>query len=458
MLHYYQQNALNAVLKALTQNEQVNPLVVAPCGSGKSWIIAYLTKQLPGNILVLTHRIKLLRQNAVKIDGGILSASIGDDDFHSHRILTSTYQTLLRRDNIGNPDYIILDECHLVNDDEQSQLSSLLADFSGIPVIGLTATPFRKRKRITEGSNARWTKVYEIDIPTLLRKGYLVPARTVGTEARIDADESSLLEVTKELVPVIQAAMEKHGRKKTVIFCQDIHHALATTKMMRNRGLAARTIHSKQPDKINEEVYAWFEQDTQEQRYLVNCQMLSYGVDLPCIDSLAILRRISTPGTYVQIIGRGMRPYDNLTDCIVLDYGGAVRRFGLIDDVQLKGSREIEGEAQLIKQCPVCETFNHLRAKLCQCCGEAFKFSSSISAESSNLPILNGNIRVKTVNDVTITRSNSVFQICYTCEDEQIIEFVKTKITADTHKNNRIHKNVVIEGTEHSASSIIGVL
>jgi DNA or RNA helicases of superfamily II len=48
-----------------------NPLIVAPCGAGKSLLVAELTRQLcqdyAARVLILTHRAEILEQNEAEL-------------------------------------------------------------------------------------------------------------------------------------------------------------------------------------------------------------------------------------------------------------------------------------------------------------------------------------------------------------------------------------------------------
>jgi DNA repair protein RadD len=456
----YQIAAGEAAIRTLEGLDRlVHPLITVPTGGGKSLTINYVAQRLPGNILVVTHRIRLLRQNAARIDGtGILSGQIGEDRFDSHRILTGTYQTLLKRE-FGTPDFIILDECHLLNVEEETRLGDLLQRFPQAPVIGLTATPFRGNSPIYHGARARWRKVYEIDLKTLIKRGFLVPPRTLRTEAAI-GDEATLLETTKAVIPVCMQALEKHQRRHVVIFCQDIDHTRAVTQMLTNAGAQARAVHSLQSDDENQANYDWFEEQNEATRFIVNCNMLTIGVDLPAIDAIVLLRRISFMGTYVQILGRGLRAYPGKNDCAVFDYGGSVKRFGFLDDLRSEQSRQGAGRGVTMKQCQICETWTSLRTQTCSICGNVFSFRSSISGESTDLPALSGNLRIERISDITVKRNdNGVWELCYHLADrpEAVREYVSTKITADKRESERKGRRAVIESNQ-GISEIVSII
>jgi DNA repair protein RadD len=64
---------------------------------------------------------------------------------------------------------------------------------------------------------------------------------------------------------------------------------------------------------------------------LCNVAVLTEGWDAPRTDCIGLLRPTKSLGLYVQICGRGMRPWENKKDCLLLDYGENMKRHGCID-------------------------------------------------------------------------------------------------------------------------------
>jgi superfamily II DNA or RNA helicase len=62
MLRDYQQDLLTHILSSFTRGHR-RPLVVAPCGAGKSYLFAELIRRTKGEALILTHRQELKQQH-----------------------------------------------------------------------------------------------------------------------------------------------------------------------------------------------------------------------------------------------------------------------------------------------------------------------------------------------------------------------------------------------------------
>jgi superfamily II DNA or RNA helicase len=89
------------------------------------------------------------------------------------------------------------------------------------------------------------------------------------------------------------------------------------------------------------------------------------GFDAPCIDAIAVLRATMSPGLFAQIVGRGLRKHESKTDCLILDFGGNIRRHGSLD---MPGYGIATGN----KKCRKCDKISPLAARECQECGTLF--------------------------------------------------------------------------------------
>ncbi|MCE2571753.1 DEAD/DEAH box helicase [Motilimonas eburnea] len=411
-LRHYQQQAVNKIMDSIAHHPHSNPLCVVPCGAGKSLIIATLvSKLIDKQILVCTPRKKLLQQNATYIaDHGVCSSAFGDDTGHEHNVILGTYQTLINRD-IKAPDIIIVDECHLVPEDD-SAYAALLAQYPDAIVIGLTATPFRGRKQIFEGSKARWRKVYEIDILTLIEQGYLVGVHSVPGFG--DDSEYSTLNDDADLEARSASAIHQAIRINTsdqrnaiLVFARDISHAVMLTQFLTDAGEAAFIVHSKQPEIEQEQAFRLFS-NPHGRRWLVNVGMLTTGVDLPFVDAIVLMRHISSIALYIQIVGRGMRVHPNKRDCLLSDFADNVNRHGCIDDLVFDQIK-LSGAGNGAKPCPNCRAFNPLVAKTCSRCGEAFSFKLHLNDLASHAPVLSRDIRVSKVISVNVAKTDNVY-------------------------------------------------
>jgi DNA repair protein RadD len=158
MLRAYQQRAIDQLYDWMKNNEG-NPCLVLPTGSGKSHIIAAICKDALQNwpetrILMLTHVKELIEQNAEKLRSlwpgapmGIYSASIGKRELGEPITFAGIQSVRNKARMIGGVDLIIIDESHFIGHKDEGGYRKLIAELTEINphlrVIGLTATPYR---------------------------------------------------------------------------------------------------------------------------------------------------------------------------------------------------------------------------------------------------------------------------------------------------------------------------
>jgi superfamily II DNA or RNA helicase len=141
----YQQRAISAALKGLFNNSSKD-LIVIPTGGGKTLILTEIAEHAVNHdlkVLIITPRRELLDQisksvgKIQSISHGIMSGQIGYDTGEDHQAIVATSQTLIRRNNLVEPDLIIVDEAHLLP--PNSKTTEILHRFPKAKVIGLNA-------------------------------------------------------------------------------------------------------------------------------------------------------------------------------------------------------------------------------------------------------------------------------------------------------------------------------
>ena len=247
MLRPYQQFALDSVLHFL-QTKPGNPVIAMPTGTGKSFIVAALIREVlrwPGQrCLVLTHVKELIVQNMEKAralcpgaDIGVLSSGLNAFDF-DHAILFGGIGTVARRlDKIGAFDLVIIDECHLVNDSGETMYAQTLRTLEE------SATPYRMRGGML--TNGKIFTDIAVDMASsqafldLMAAGYLAPLVPCRTQKQFDVSQMRVQAgdyVQKELqemldtldvnsAVVTEILKHSESRKSWLIFCTGINHA-----------------------------------------------------------------------------------------------------------------------------------------------------------------------------------------------------------------------------------------
>lgn len=414
---WYQIEAVTAFKDFLRNTEPGrNAIIAMPTGTGKSVVIAQIVKyicQWPENkVLMLTHVGELVKQNADKLravwpqgDIGICAAGLGRRDT-KQAIIYSTVQTvhsLLKRDKfaLGRRRLVIIDECHLLSENEDSMYRQVLAKLGELDpkmrVLGLSATPYRtKDGKLIEQENAIFTDVaYDLnkDFARLVEEGYLAPLTSVKTPVEVnlkgvhiqggDYNSKEVQAAVGNDVLLEQACnvMVNEGRyrRSWIVFVSGIKNAVRVREMLERRGIVVRDVTSANTAAVNAQAIAAFRSG--QVRCLVSANQLTTGFDVPQIDLIAVLRPTVSTSLHVQLLGRGTRPCPGKVDCLVLDFAHNIARLGPINDPIIKERKpkgelteeekqEEKEEAELLpRNCPNCGALLPPRTRSCPYCG-----------------------------------------------------------------------------------------
>ena len=355
-----QLDALAAVLNALARGV-LRLLVEAPCGWGKSVLIAMLALALVRQgrrVLILAHRHELLEQNAGALlrldpaaDVGICSASLRSDRLDAAIVVGGTATVFRRLSRLGQVDAVLLDEAHLLGPGSTSMLATILKSLGNPPLIGFSATPFRTDSGSLVSADLFDEIVWRMGIIEAIAAGLLVPLVTKSPKAgRIDTtcvpiergefqqrplEQAALTgSVTRDAVSrTIEVADEEH-RHSLLFFAIGIAHCAAISEELRERGIDHAVITGETPTDERADAIARFRAG--KLRALVNCNVLTTGFDARNIDCIAFMRPTVSPVLWTQACGRGMRTWPGKADCRLLDFGGNIQRHGPINAIRLR--------------------------------------------------------------------------------------------------------------------------
>lgn len=400
-LRDYQQRAIDQLYDWFRAGNTGNPCLVLPTGSGKSHIVAALCKDAlqswpETRVLMLTHVKELIEQNAEKMRQhwpgaplGIYSASIGRKELGEPITFAGIQSVRARASELGHIDLVLIDECHLVNHNNEGGYRHLLAELQAINpvlrVVGLTATPYRLGHGLITDAPAIFADLIEpVSIEELVFRGYLSKLRSKVTEARLDvssvkkrggeyieADLQRAVDTADQNDAVVREVIARAGdRKAWLFFCTGVAHAQHICNTLQAYGIAAACVTGDTPKTERAKLIADFR--TGKLKALTNANVLTTGFDYPDIDLIAMLRPTMSPSLYIQMAGRGMRPKSHTDHCLVLDFAGVVEMHGPITAVQPpKKAGSGNGEAP-VKVCDNCAELCSISARSCPACGFAF--------------------------------------------------------------------------------------
>jgi len=397
----YQTEAVRAVYR-FWERGYGNPVVAVPTGGGKSFIMALLIYDAvlnwPGTrVLCLADVKELIEQNAEAYatlartaQYGIYSASVGARDSCDPVIFAQIQSCHRKAALFGWVDFVVVDECHMIN---PKQMGMYRAFIGGLrernpqcKVVGFTATPYRLgHGYVFKGEDSLFTGIaYEVEVEKLIALGYLVPpvarAGTVHADtANIEhADNGEFKEesATREFARITAKAVEDMlarlpDRKSVLVFACSLEHAAQIAGLLRERGETAVDVVTGKTPKAEREAIVERVRSGRT-RWTVNMGVFTKGFNAKNIDAVVLLRATESPALYVQMIGRGLRPWPGKADCVVLDYGENVMRHGPINAVRPRepGKRK-EGAAEVMaKECPECQALIAIGCKACPYCGK----------------------------------------------------------------------------------------
>ena len=413
-LRWFQGDALNAILAYFRKTEgRSNPLVVAPTGSGKSFIIAgfcqLVREQWPDQkILILSHVKEILSQNKKTIEAlmpnekiGVWSAGLNSKNIKPITI-ASVQSAYNHPDKFTDFNIVLVDECHLIPHKGQGRYRTLLQSWNK-PIVGFTATPFRLGAGYLHlGEGAFFDEiVYNITIKQLIEEGYLCKVTQKATNERLNPEgirkqggdfviKELALKFNREAITrkIIKELLQyRKSRKKWLLFAVDIAHAENIARLLNEEGIWTEAVHSKMKAGARDRAVERFKKDPRLQ-CLVSVAVLTTGFDAPSVDLVGLLRPTSSPVLHVQIIGRGLRPFPGKENCLVLDFAGNLMRNGPIDAPVIKVAKGDGTGEPIMKECPECFEIVHAAVRVCPSCGEPFQFQHHLHATSGNRAVL----------------------------------------------------------------------
>lgn len=474
------------------QHNDGNPICALPTGTGKSVVIALFLQsvflQFPNQkILVLTHVKELIEQNYKKLlsvwpgaPAGVYSAGLNRRDTLQKIIFAGIASVAKRANLFGKVDLVIVDECHLVSPTEQTMYQKFFAALRQqnpyLKIIGFTATPWRLgHGRITDEGGIFTDTCFDItglhSFNRLIAEGFIAPLIPKPTQTVLDTEgvhirggefiASELQQaVDKEHITraaIIEALDYRESRKSWLVFASGVEHAIHTADIMNEYGVRTVAIHSKMSQSERDEALKGLKRGYYQAA--VNNNILTTGFDHPPIDLILVLRPTQSTVLWIQMLGRGTRPYDpkkldmNKRDeyelamafpeakenCLVLDFAGNTRRLGPINDPVVPRKRGQGGGQAPVKVCPKCNCYVHASVRFCtgilqnnSKCDHEFVFETKLKQGASTEELIRGElpvVEVFKVDHINYSRHQKVgrpdsVKVTYYCGLRRFTEYV----------------------------------
>ena len=322
-LRPYQTEAIERIRQTSRFSRAI--LVVSPTGSGKTTIaseVARLTVARGRRVLWLAHRAELVDQAFDRLrEFGLIVGTVAAKTTRPPNpyapVQVASIQTLLARDLRPEADTIIWDEAHHAPSDLWSGLAQ---HYASSLLLGFTATPERSDGR---GLGAVYTRIVTAaTVRQLVELGSLVPCD-------IRAPNDRLRPGSIAQRPIDAWQQQAKGRR-TIVFSPSIIAAEQHAQEFNDAGVPARVVTGSTPAGERSKILS----DYRAGRLpiIVNVYVLTEGFDAPETSCVILARGCGTAGTFLQMVGRGLRPASGKADCLLLDLHGVTHGHGRPDD------------------------------------------------------------------------------------------------------------------------------
>ncbi|MCL2724797.1 MAG: DEAD/DEAH box helicase [Polyangiaceae bacterium] len=352
-LRPYQQTAVGETLAAFRGGAK-GVLVVMPTGTGKTTVgihVAFRMADGDKNVLVVAPRREIANQ------------WVRRRDIERWRVATiqllEACDYLIDASSSGGkwrPDVIVLDEARHYLSDEWSKLREA---YPTAKVLGLDATPARGDGR---GLEQMFDTLFEpLTTRQAIDEGWLVPYGQIYRPDHALAPG----ELAQDPIDVFGDrgvfggfAYGRRIPRSTIVFCSSVEEAQTLAIELSTRTgerCRAAAIHSGMSSRERAEVLAQY--DLGDINVLCNHSILLEGWDSPRTSAIVLARRFASAVPLLQAIGRGLRPCDGKSDCIVVDLTGCTHDLGEPTDDwcwSLEGKALRRRDAQDVRFCPVC--------------------------------------------------------------------------------------------------------
>lgn len=297
---------------------------VLPTGSGKTTIFGsivsrYLDRNDGKRAVVCSHLGLLTSQTADRfrqewgVESGILQGPVLPKA--ADRCIITTMQSFrdsTKREAMamgdgfwgtptGKVGLIIIDETHLAG---CQSYQDIIAAYPDAIVIGFTATPFRKNKLMT---NLFQCVAYTCSMQRLIDEGYLV-------EPKLHLTPFDTTDQAEMLATIIKIYKEKHNGHKAVVYLKTIEEAKLARNILVDSGISASAVTSELTGNTRDELLRDF-REGRGPDILTTVDVLTAGFDSPNLRALFIPYKVGSVTTYLQRVGRGLRPDDGKEHC-----------------------------------------------------------------------------------------------------------------------------------------------
>ena len=393
-------NQIEPVRKGIeyfSEKRPVPSIIVAPTAFGKSIVIASIAKGVGEKILVIQPSKELLEQNYNKFinlggEATIYSAAMGEKE-----IGDVTYATIGSIVKVAGKfkEYgitkVIIDECDRFPREPNGMLRRFLKGAGIVHTLGLTATPlklqtnmgddgrpFSKLVMLTNRSkkgNFFKNIIYVAQIQEMVELKFWSKLEyqsydfntgdLIYNTTGADYSNSSIKKAYKNQKissKIVKKVQELYNRKSILIAVPSIDEAKELTTLIPS----CKAVYSDMPSSERQEIIEDFKAG--RLRCIAQVNILSVGFDYPELDCIITGRPTASLSWWYQFVGRVTRIHPNKSEGLVVDFVGAVPKFGKVEDIYFKeednGMWQMYGEdKKLLTGIPINEIGLHIEGE-----------------------------------------------------------------------------------------------
>ena len=410
-----------------SEKKPVPSIIVAPTAFGKSIVIASIAKEVGERLLVIQPSKELLEQNYNKFIGlggeaSIYSAAMGEKEIGdvTYATIGSIVKVAGKFKEMGITK-VIIDECDRFPREPNGMLRRFLTGAGIVHTLGLTATPLKLQTNLGEdfkpfsklvmltnrSKKGNFFKkiIYVAQIQEMVELGFwsrleyqsydFNTGDLVYNTTGADYSDASIKRAYKSQNigdKIVKKVEQLYGRKSILIAVPSIDEA----KELTTRIPSCRAVYSDMPSAERNEIINDFKAG--RLRCITQVNILSVGFDYPELDCIITGRPTASLSWWYQFVGRVTRIHPNKSEGLVVDFVGAVPKFGKVEDIYFKeeGTNWVmygEGKKQLTG-IPLSEIGLHIE-------GEATPQEKAASGDKVLMPF--GKFAGKEVREIPIS-------------------------------------------------------
>lgn len=307
----------------------------------------------------------------------------------SKPVQVCSIQTLRSRNTYPEAKVVVIDECHSLHDYHKQWM--LAPEWSSVPFIGLSATPWAK------GMGNYFESLLVISTTKeLIEKGFLSKFKVYCTgqpdlsEVKVVAGEYVKDQLSDAMckgtltADIIKTWKQMWGKPNTLVFGVDRRHAETIHYRFQEIGVSSAYQDGETPAAERAAIKRGFHDGKYDM--VCNIGTLTTGVDWD-VRCLVLARPTKSEILYTQIIGRALRTGTNKDHALILDHSNSTLELGLVTDIHhdhLDGGKPNGKAAAAVKKkplprpCPECSAIVPRLNRTCVECGHVIPLASGV--------------------------------------------------------------------------------